>query len=219
MTRDRSNSERRPTKQLTNRVQGRAANKKKQLLGPKQVLQRKFVRKQRKRSASEATPTACLLLLAWRLKKNGAAPQQGRFNRASAIEPYFRPEVENRGRGTKIDARQPETTAGPRKTRRAPGGNRARDHPLQRRAQDHWATSPAAGPRRARGPRAGKRPRPRKRASLARANFGPELGFEQRSRFRSSQDTCRIKKQASRSPSVRRSRTTVLALTFKLILK
>ena len=33
--------------------------------------------------------------------------------------------------------RQPETTTQPRKTRRAPGGNRARDHPLQRRTQDH----------------------------------------------------------------------------------
>ena len=143
------------------------------------------------RSNSYGLPASSLLLLAWRLKKNGAAPQQGRFNRASASEPCFRPEVENRSRGTKIDARQPETTAGPRKTRRAPGGNRARDHPLQRRTQDHWATSPAAGPRRARGPRAGKRPQPRKRASLARADFGPELGFEQRSRFRSSQDICR----------------------------
>ena len=104
-----------------------------------EVLQRKFVRKQRKRSASEATPTAAssLLLLAWRLKKNGAPLQQGRFNRASASEPCFRPEMENHGRGTKIDARQPETTAGPRKTRRAPGGNRARDHPLQRRTHDH----------------------------------------------------------------------------------
>ena len=63
-------------------------------------------------------------------------------------------------------------------TKRAPGRNRARDHPLQRRTRDHRATSPAAGPRRARGSAAAKRARPRKRASLARSkicDFGPEL--------------------------------------------
>ena len=50
--------------------------------------------------------------------------------------------------------------------KRAPGRNRARDRPLQRRTRDHRATSPAAGPRRARGSAAAKRARPRKRASL-----------------------------------------------------
>ena len=135
-------------------MQGRAANKKKQLLGPKprilplkenkpgsrgfteKVREETAQAKKRFRSNSYGLPASSLLLLAWRLKKNGAAPQQGRFNRASASEPCFRPEVENYGRGTKIDARQPETTVGPCKTRRAPGRNRARDHLLQRRTHD-----------------------------------------------------------------------------------
>ena len=52
--------------------------------------------------------------------------------------------------------------------KRAPGRNRARDHPLQRRrTQDHRATSPAAGLRRAHGSAAAKRARPRKRANLS----------------------------------------------------
>ena len=62
--------------------------------------------------------------------------------------------------------------------KRAPGRNRARDHPLQRRTQDHRATSPAAGPWRAHGSAAAKRAGPRKRANLARGkicDFGPEL--------------------------------------------
>ena len=40
--------------------------------------------------------------------------------------------------------------------KRAPGRNRARGHPLQRRTRDHRATSPAAGPRHARGSAAAK---------------------------------------------------------------
>ena len=90
-----------------------------------------------------------------------------------------------------------------RSAKRAPGRNRARDHPLQRRTRDHRATSPAAGPRRAHGSAAAKRARPRKRASLVRGkicDFGPELGFEQRNRFRSLQDTRRTEKKVLRKP-------------------
>ena len=101
--------------------------------------------------------------------------------------------------------------------KRAPGRNRARDHPLQRRTRDHRATSPAAGPRRARGSAAAKRARPRKRASLARyeiCDFGPELGFEQRNRFRSLRDTRRTKKKVLRKPP---AGAPVVGQTFKYI--
>ena len=99
----------------------------------------------------------------------------------------------------------------------APGRNRARDHPLQRRTQDHWATSPTAGPRRARGSAAAKRARPRKRANLARCkicDFGPELGFEQPNRFRSLRDTRRTEKKVLRKPPAARP---VVGQTFKYI--
>ena len=101
--------------------------------------------------------------------------------------------------------------------KRAPGRNRARDHPLQRRTHDHRATSPAAGPRRARGSAVAKRARPRKRASLARCkicDFGPELGFEQRNRFRSLRDTRRTEKKVLRKPPAARP---VVGQTFKYI--
>ena len=101
--------------------------------------------------------------------------------------------------------------------KRAPGRNRARDHPLQRRTRDHRATSPAAEPRRARGSAAAKRARPRKRASLARCkicDFGPELGFEQRNRFRSLRDTHRTKKKVLRKPP---AGAPVVGQTFKYI--
>ena len=58
------------------------------------------------RSNSYGLPASSLLLLAWRLKKT-ALRRGKRFNRASASEPCFCPEVENHGRGTKIDAPQP----------------------------------------------------------------------------------------------------------------
>ena len=99
----------------------------------------------------------------------------------------------------------------------APGRNRARDHPLQRRTRDHRATSPAAGPRRARGSAAAKGARPRKRASLARCkicDFGPELGFEQRNRFRSLRDTRRTEKKVLRKPP---AGAPVVGQTFKYI--
>ena len=102
-------------------------------------------------------------------------------------------------------------------SKRAPGRNRARDQPLQRRTQDHRATSPAAGPRRAHGSAAAKRARPRKRANLARGkicNFGPELGFEQRNRFRSLRDTRRTKKKVLRKPP---AGAPVVGQTFKYI--
>ena len=101
--------------------------------------------------------------------------------------------------------------------KRAPGRNRARDHPLQRRTRDHRATSPAAGPRRARGSAAAKKARRRKRASLARCkicDFCPELGFEQRNRFRSLRDTHRTKKKVLRKPS---AGAPVVGQTFKYI--
>ena len=89
--------------------------------------------------------------------------------------------------------------------------------PLQRRTQDHRATSPAAGPRRAHGSAAAKRARPRKRANLARGkicDFGPELGFEQRSRFRSLRDTRRTEKKVLRKPP---AGGPVVGQTFKYI--
>ena len=92
------------------------------------------------------------------------------------------------------NSRHPETTTRPRKTRRAPGRNRARGHPLQRRTQDHRATSPAAGPRRARGSTADARPQPQKRANLARGkfcDFSPDLGFEWQGRFSSPREARR----------------------------
>ena len=133
-------------------------------------------RAKRFRSNSYGLPASSLLLLAWRLKKNGAAPQQGRFSRASASEPCFRPEVENHSRGTKIDARQPEAAAGPCETRRAPGGNRARDHPLQR---DGRKTTGPPAPRR--GPAApaaharAEAPTQKARKFSALQNLAPNL--------------------------------------------
>ena len=88
----------------------------------------------------------------------------------------------------------PKPRHGHAKTRRAPGRNRARDHPLQRQTQDHWATSPAAGPRRARGSTAAARPQPQKRANLARGkfcDFSPDLGFECQGRLSSPRETRR----------------------------
>ena len=89
-----------------------------------------------------------------------------------------------------------------------PGTTRFRD--------DHRATSPAAGPRRAHGSAAAKRARPRKRANLARGkicDFGPELRFEQRNRFRSLRDT-RTKKKVLRKPP---AGAPVVGQTFKYI--
>ena len=103
------------------------------------------------------------------------------------------------------------------RAKRAPGRNRARGHPLQRRTRDHRATSPAAGPRHARGSAAAKRAQPRKRANLARCkicDFGPELGFEQRNRFRSLRDTRRTKKKVLRKPP---AGAPVVGQTFKYI--
>ena len=96
---------------------------------------------------------------------------------------------------------------------------RAREEPspLQRRTQDHWATSPAAGPRRAHGSAAAKRARPRRRANLACGkicDFCPELGFEQRNRFRSLRDTRRAEKKVLRKPPAARP---VVGQTFKYI--
>ena len=97
------------------------------------------------------------------------------------------------------------------------GGTEPGTPPLQRRTRDHRATSPAAGPRRARGLAAAKGARPRKRASLARCkicDFGPELGFEQRNRFRSLRDTRRTKKKVLRKPP---AGAPVVGQTFKYI--
>ena len=104
-----------------------------------------------------------------------------------------------------------------RSAKRAPGRNRARDHPLQRRTRDHRATRPAGGPRRAHGSAAVKRARPRKRANLARCkicDFGPELGFEQRNRFRSLRDMRRTEKKVLRKPP---AGGPVVGQTFKYI--
>ena len=100
---------------------------------------------------------------------------------------------------------------------RAPGRNRARAHPLQRRTRDHRATSPAAGPRRAHGSAAAKRARPRKRANLARSkicDFGPELRFDQRNRFGSLRDTRTTEKKVLRKPP---AGGPVVGQTFKYI--
>ena len=63
----------------------------------------------------------------------------------------------------------------------------------------------------------GQEGRPRKRASLARCkicDFGPELGFEQRNRFRSLRDTRRTKKKVLRKPP---AGAPVVGQTFKYI--
>ena len=88
---------------------------------------------------------------------------------------------------------------------------------LHEMRRDHRATSPAAGPRRARGSAAAKRARPRKCASLARCkicDFGPDLGFEQRNRFRSLRDMRRTKKKVLRKPP---AGAPVVGQTFKYI--
>ena len=99
------------TDKAADKPRSRASGKQqKQLLGPKprilplkentpgftEKVREETARAKRVRSNSYGSPASSLLLVAWRLKKNGAAPQQGRFNRASASEPCFRPEVEKR---------------------------------------------------------------------------------------------------------------------------
>ena len=77
--------------------------------------------------------------------------------------------------------------------------------------------APRRGPRRVHGSAAAKRARPRKRANLARGkicDFSPELGFEQRNRFRSLRDTRRTEKKALRKPPAARP---VVGQTFKYI--
>ena len=67
------------------------------------------------------------------------------------------------------------------------------------------------------GAPAAKRARPRKRANLACGKictFGPELGFEQRNRFRSLRDTRRTEKKVLRKPPAARP---VVGQTFKYI--
>ena len=76
---------------------------------------------------------------------------------------------------------------------------------------------PRGGPRRAHGSAAAKRARPRKRANLARGkicDFSPELGFDQRNRFRSLRDTRRTKKKVLRKPP---AGAPVVGQTFKYI--
>ena len=90
-----------------------------------------------------------------------------------------------RVRENRVFARKWKSTAGAPAARNGIGATRnkarARGEPSpgppasERRTQDHWATSPAAGPRCARGPRAGKRPRPRKRKFSALQNLAPNL--------------------------------------------
>ena len=63
----------------------------------------------------------------------------------------------------------------------------------------------------------GQEGRPRKRANLARAkkcDFGPELGFEQRNRFRSLRDTRRTEKKVLRKPP---AGGPVVGQTFKYV--
>ena len=97
------------------------------------------------------------------------------------------------------------------------GGTEPGTTRFKRRTQDHRATSPAAGPRSAHGSATAKRARPRKRANLARSkicDFGPELRFEKRNRFRSLRDTRRTKQKVLRKPPAARP---VVGQTFKYI--
>ena len=89
------------------------------------------------------------------------------------------------------------------------------------RFRDGRRTAGPPAPRRGPGaPTAQPRPRgarPRKRANLARGkicDFCPELGFEQRNRFRSLRDTRRIEKKVLRKPPAARP---VVGQTFKYI--
>ena len=77
--------------------------------------------------------------------------------------------------------------------------------------------APRRGPGAPHGSAAAKAPRPRKRARLARSeicDFGPELRFEQRNRFRSLRDTRRTEKKVLRKPPAARP---VAGQTFKYI--
>ena len=93
-----------------------------------------------------------------------------------------------------------------------PGATRFRDG---RRTTGPPAPRGPAAP--ALQPRPRGRARPRKRASLARRKIcdcGPELGFEQRSRFRSLRDTRRTEKNVLRKPP---AGAPVVGQTFKYI--
>ena len=129
-------------------------------------------RAKRFRSNSYGLPASSLLLLAWRLKKNGAAARA--LHSRECVRTVFSP-----GSGKARQGHENRRPAARNRSGATRNKARARGEPSpgppasERRTQDHWATSPAAGPRCARGPRAGKRPRPRKRASLARCKIWP----------------------------------------------
>ena len=146
---------------MLSRVQGRAANKKKQLLGPKprilplkenkpgsrgftEKVREETARAKRFRGNSYGSPASSLLLVAWRLKKNGAPLRQGRFNRASASEPCFRPEAANHGRGAKTTPGSPKPQRGHAKQGARQGGT----EPGTTRFRDGRTTTRPPAPRR-----------------------------------------------------------------------
>ena len=98
--------------------------------------------------------------MAWRLKKNGAAPQQGRFNRASASEPCLRPEVETTAGARKSTPGSPK----PQRGHAQQGARQGGTEPGTTRFRDGRKTTRPPAPRR--GPAA---PAPHARAR------GPDL--------------------------------------------
>ena len=127
--------------------------------------------------------------------------QQNRFRNSQEIQ-----RIEKKAFRARADAAQSARQGGTE-----PGTTRFRDG---------RATTGPPAPRRGPGAPtvlAAKRARPRKRANLARSKictFGPELGFEQRNRFRSLRDTRRTEKKVLRKPPAARP---VVGQTFKYI--
>ena len=97
------------------------------------------------RSNSYGLPASSLLLLARRLKKISRVA--ARLQSRESIRTMFLPGGGKPQQGHEKRRPAARNHRGATQNKRAPGRNRARDHPLQRQAQDHRATETAAGPR------------------------------------------------------------------------
>ena len=118
-----------------------------------EVLQRKFVRKQRKRSASEATPTARLLLVCYSLRRSkGASIARVRQNLVFARKWKTTAGARKSTPGSPKPQRG-HATQGARQGGTEPGTTRFRDGRTTTRPP-----APRRGPAAPRGPHAGRGP-------------------------------------------------------------
>ena len=129
------------------------------------------------------------------------------------------PNLDSRSK-TDLETQRTEKKAFRARADSAQSARQGGTEPGTTRFKDGRATAgppaPRPGPGAPAGSAAAKRARPRKRASLARCKICdcPDLGFEQRNRFRSLRDTRRTKKKVLRKPP---AGAPVVGQTFKYI--